>query len=64
MFEKVIKKLKRCIVEDAPPHVEQTLQEFLASIDLSCETMKDGRIRVWTNEIRKVEYEKAKAPKS
>lgn len=62
MFERVIKKLKRCVVEDAPPHVEQTLQEFLATIDLSCETLADGKIRVWTNEIRRVENEKTKAP--
>jgi len=63
VFHRVIKKVKRCIVEDAPPHVEQTLQEFLASIDLNCETVKDGRIRVWTNEIKRVETEKVEGKK-
>lgn len=64
MFERIVRKLKRYVVEDAPPHAEQTLQEFLASIDLSCETMKDGRIRVWTNEIKRVENDSTRLDSS
>lgn len=64
MLERLTKKLKRYVVEDAPPHAEQTLQEFLSSIDLSCETVSDGRIRVWSNEIKRVENDSTRLDSS
>lgn len=34
LFQKLVKKVKDCIVQDAPPHVEQTLEEFLKDCKL------------------------------
>lgn len=34
LFQKLVKKVKDCIVEEAPPHVEQTLEEFLKDCKL------------------------------